>query len=80
VLARIAHAERVTCPSASGADEITVELFTDPLASVDMGYSTTPLTITESGTSTRLVDDTCTRDSAFSSADDYLLGLFDTAD
>jgi len=80
VLARTVRAERVTCPSASGADEITVELFTDPLASVDMGYSTTPLTITESGTSTRLVDDTCTRTSAFSSADDYLLSLFDTTD
>jgi len=45
-----------------------------------MGYSTTPLSITESGSATRIVDDSCTRTSAFSSADDYLLGLFDTAD
>jgi len=84
VLARTVRAERVACPTASGDDGITVELFTDPLASVDMGYSTTPLTITQSGTqsgsATRIVDDSCTRTSAFSSADDYLLSLFDTTD
>lgn len=81
MIARADRVERVTCPGPDGAaDDVAVELFTDPLALVDMGYSTIPLRIVESGSPDRLADATCQRNEIFASADDYLRELLDARD
>lgn len=77
VLARTARAVRVECPSATGAPDIFVDMFTDPLAAVDMGYATTPFRVVESGSPRRIADDSCTTTELFASANNYLLDLFD---
>ena len=80
VLARTTRAERVSCPNQeadeSGEPDVFVELFTDPLAAVDIGYSTEPLRVVESGSADRVVDDGCTTVELFVSANDYLQELF----
>ena len=49
---------------------------TDPLASVDFGFSDTALTLSISGKPTRLVGPECERIALFASATDYLTDLF----
>lgn len=78
VLRRMSRATRTTCPgpSADGPDDVSIKIYTDPLAVVDMGYADEPLRVDVSGSPTRLADESCDHAEIYSSPGDYLIGLF----
>lgn len=73
VLARTVRIEQRKCPTVDDGSS-RLALFTDPLASVDMGFSVEPLLL---DLPIKDLDPGCELGVRFSSPSDYLLSLFD---
>ena len=75
VLARARLVERVDCPTGDGATVITIEVFTDPLRSPDMGYGVDPLVVGSEAGRADAAD--CDRSVLYATPDQYLLELIE---
>ena len=74
LLARASRVERTGCE----ADQTRYELFTDPLAQPDMGYSTEPYVVFVDGTG--VFDSACRPDELFVAGDERLVALLASDD